>query len=86
MFTAWMKFALDSARLCQEMQEVMALRMLRLASGGVTAQREAQLMLAEKSLAFAEAASILASGASMHHVLRRYQSIVSANKRRLSRH
>jgi hypothetical protein len=80
-----MKFALDSARLCQEMQEVMALRMVRLASGGASAQAEAQLMLAEKSLAFAEAASILASGASLQHVLSRYRSIVSANKRRLSR-
>jgi len=83
MFATWMKFALDSARLCQEMQVVMALRMVRLASGGALAQREAALMLTEKSLAFAEAASILASGASMHSVLRRYESIVSANKRRL---
>jgi hypothetical protein len=85
MFTAWMKFALDSARLCQEMQEVMVLRMLRLASGGALAQREAQLMLAEKGLAFAEATRTLASGASMHRVVRRYRSIVRANKRRLSR-
>jgi hypothetical protein len=34
MFTAWMKFAFDTERLCQETQEVMGLRMMKLAFGG----------------------------------------------------
>jgi hypothetical protein len=85
MFTAWMKFAADSARLYQETQEVMGLRMMKLALGGPAGQLEAQRMIAEKGFAFAEAAGSLAAGGSMERVVRRYRSHVRANKRRLSR-
>ena len=95
MFSAWMKFALETARLgqetlamarlSQETQEVMALRMMKLARGGTSGRLEAQRMLTEKGFALAEAASTLAVGGSMAKVVRRYRSHVRANKRRLSR-
>ena len=84
MFTAWMKFALATARLGQETQEVMALRMMKLARGGAPGNLEAHRMLARR-VALAEAASTLAVGGSMARVFRRYRSHVRANKRRLSR-
>jgi hypothetical protein len=85
MFTAWMKFAFDGLRLCQETQEVMALRMVKLSLGGLEGHLEAQRMLAEKSFAFAEAVGSLAAGGSMERVVSRYRGHVRANKRRLSR-
>jgi hypothetical protein len=85
MFSTWMKFSLDAARLGYEMQTVMTLRMLKLARGGKAANREAQRMVAEKGIAFAEAASTLATGGSMKKVVRRVRSRVGQNKRRLSR-
>jgi len=70
MFSAWMKFSLDAARLGYdaarlgyEVQTVMALRMLKLAQGGAAATTEAQRMMTEKGVAFAEAAATLAPAA-----------------------
>jgi hypothetical protein len=85
MLKAWMDFAFDSARLFAEAQEVMGLRLMKLAGGGPHAEREAVRMVAEKGFAFADAASSLAVGASVDRVMRRYRSIVRANRRRLSR-
>jgi hypothetical protein len=85
MFSTWMKLSLDAARLGYEVQTVMALRMLKLARGGKAAEREARRMVAEKGVAFAEAASTLGLGGSMNKVVRRVRSRVSQNKRRLSR-
>jgi hypothetical protein len=85
MIKAWMKFSLDSARLGHEVQTVMALRMLKLARGGRAAEREAQRMVAEKGVAFAEAATTLVAGGSMNKVVRRVSSRVRKNKLRLSR-
>ena len=85
MFTAWMKFAADTVRLCQETQEVMGLRLMKLALGGPQGHLEAQRMVAEKGFAFAEAAGSLAAGVPVERVMRRYRSHVRANKRRLLR-
>jgi hypothetical protein len=85
MIKTWMKFSLDSARLGYEVQNVMALRMLKLARGGRAAEHEAQRMVTEKGVAFAEAAATLATGGSMNKVVRRVSSRVRKNKRRLSR-
>jgi len=85
MFTAWMKFAFDAARLCQETHEVMGLRMMKLAFGGPAGQLEAQRMVAEKGFAFAEAAGSIAAGVPIEQVVNRYRGHVRANKRRLSR-
>ena len=84
MFTPWMKFAIATARLGQETQEVMALRMMKIARGGAPGNLEAHRMLTEKGFALAGAASTLAVGGSMAKVVRRYRSYVRANKRRLS--
>ena len=56
MFPNWMKFSFDAARLGYEVQTVMTLRMLKLARGGKAAKHEARRMVAEKGVAFAEAA------------------------------
>jgi hypothetical protein len=85
MIKAWMKFYLDAARLGYEVQTVMALRMLKLARGGLAAEREAQRMVTEKGVALAEAATTLATGGSMNKVVRRVSSRIKKNKRRLSR-
>jgi hypothetical protein len=84
MFTAWMTFAFDAARLGRETQSVIALRMLKLARGGRGAEVEARRVVAEKGVAFAEAAATLATGGSMKKVVRRVGSRVSKNRRRLS--
>jgi hypothetical protein len=85
MLKVWMDLAFDSALLCAEAQQVVGLRLMKLASGGVHAEREAFRMVAEKGIAFADAASSLAAGAPVERVMRRYRSIVRANRRRLSR-
>ena len=85
MFLKWMKFSRDAARLGYEVQTVMTLRLLKFARGGKAANTEARRMVAEKGVAFAEAAATLATGGSMKKVVRRVRSRVSKNKRRLSR-
>ena len=85
MLKVWMEFAFTSARLCQEAQEVVNLRLMKLSLGGASGHLEAHRMVSEMSFALAEAFSTLATGGSMHKVMRRYRSHVRANKRRLSR-
>ena len=85
MFLKWMKFSRDAVRLGYEAQTVMTLRMLKSARGGKAAKTEARRMVAEKGVAFAEAAATLATGGSIKKVVRRVRSRVSKNKRRLSR-
>jgi hypothetical protein len=80
-----MRFAFDAARLGYEVQTVMTLRMLKLARGGCAAEDEVQRMMTEKGVAFAEAATTLATGGSMNKAMRRVRSRVNQNKRRLSR-
>jgi hypothetical protein len=84
MFTAWMEFAFEAASLGREMQEVMVLRLMKLALSGPAGHVEMQRMVVEKHIAFAEAAATLAAGGSPHTVLRRYRTRVEENKRRLS--
>jgi hypothetical protein len=84
MFTAWMEFAFEAASLGHEMQEVMILRLMKLALSGPAGHIEMQRMVVEKHLAFAEAAATLAAGGSPHMVLRRYRTRVQENKLRLS--
>jgi hypothetical protein len=85
MFSNWMRFSLDAARLGYEAQTVMALRMLKLARGGKAAETEARRMATENGVAITEATATLATGGSMKKVVRRVRSRVSKNKRRLSR-
>ncbi|HYM99893.1 MAG TPA: hypothetical protein VET25_09125 [Aestuariivirgaceae bacterium] len=80
-----MDFAFASARLCYEAQEVVNLRLTKLAQGGADSQTEARRMVTEKGFALAEALVTLSTGGSMRKVVRRYRGHVRTNKRRLSR-
>lgn len=73
-FTFWIKSAFETARLCQEVQTVIGLRLIKLSRGGAASHREAQRMVTEKGISFAEAAGSLATGASLEKVARRYRS------------
>jgi hypothetical protein len=85
MIKVWMDFAFTAAHLCHEAQEVINLRLAKLAQGGTRSRMEAQIMVTEKGFALAEALVTLATGGSMHKVLRCYRGHVRTNKRRLSR-
>ena len=75
----------EGAQLGIEVQQVIALRIVRIAAGGSEAQNEIARMMTEKLAAFTEAAATLATGGSTQKVVRRYRARVKANARRLSR-
>ena len=60
----WWNLSWNIAAASLEAQQVIALRLIKLAKGGPAAQKEAQKMIAEKMLASVEAANALARGAS----------------------
>ena len=85
MFGTWLKLATDIAETNINAQRVVALRLNKLAKGGPAAEREARRMIVEKFAASFEAGAAIASGRSPLSVIKRYGSIVRANRRRLSR-
>ena len=94
MFNPWFAFSLNAFQMGVEAQSVMALRLLRFASGGARSEAEATRMLAENvTAAAAEAQAVAAlaamSGKQSHVVagkaLNVYRKRVRANRRRLSR-
>ena len=84
MFTQWMKLSSEMMLANLEAQRVIGLRLAKLARGGADAERESRRMVTEKVTAGAEAAMALATGKSPRSVVRRYRTIMRANKRRLS--
>ena len=64
---------------------MIALRTTNAWIGRDTDCREARLMVSEKMLAFAEAATTMAMGGSAHMVVKAYRRKVRANTRRLKR-
>jgi hypothetical protein len=76
-----------------EAQNVIALRLMRIAAGGVLGRSEARRMVAEKVLALAEAQTATAMVAMKggngqdvaRKVLRVYKKRVGGNRRRLSK-
>jgi hypothetical protein len=92
MLTLWHSW-INASRLALDMQCVIGLRMMRMASGGPLATAEAQRMIAEKVGALAAArvggALALASGKSAGIAAKRAMAPVRrrvhANRRRLSR-
>ena len=93
MFNPWLMLAAEAAQLGFDAQHVVALRIMRWATGGASGHAEAQRMMTEKSAALLEAqfaaAGALAGGKSAvvaRKVLAVYRRRVRANKRRLSRH
>lgn len=86
MLRDWFGLAAETFRLGFEAQQVIGLRLLRLAGGGAAAEAEVTRMVAEKAHAFAEATMTLATGGTPERALRRLRSHVRANQRRLTRH
>ena len=81
MFKTWWNVGMLAA----EAQQVIWLRCMRLAAGGVTASAEAQRMVSEKVAAAVPAAAGIVMGDSAVKVVKRYRKKVRANRRRLSR-
>ena len=93
MFNPWFALTLKTVQLGLDAQSVIALRMIRLASGGASAKAEMSRMVIEKVSAVAEAqvaatAAVIA-GRKGHAVagkaLKVFSKRVRGNKRRLSR-
>lgn len=80
----WINLATSTALLAIESQEVIALRMAKLAKGDRAAQREAQVMVHEKFVAFGEAFAKTARGDSSKSVVALYRKKVRANRVRLA--
>jgi hypothetical protein len=93
MWNAWFALSSQAARLGWEAQNVMALRFLRLAEGGASAEAESRRMVNEKVEAFAEAQSAAAEammkGGDHHRVAKKilaiYKRRVDGNRRRLAK-
>jgi hypothetical protein len=81
----------EAARFGADVQHVMALRIMRIASGGPDAATESQQMISEKVAAFGQAQvalmTALATGSSLDTAAEMayapYRACVSANSRRL---
>ena len=92
MLNPWFALTLKTVRLGLDAQNVIVLRMLRLASGGVAAEAEMSRMVIEKGSAVAEAqvaATTAVMTGSRDHVvagkaLNVFRKRVTANKKRLS--
>jgi hypothetical protein len=92
LFSSWFALATKTAQLGFEAQNVIALRLMRLAAGGKSGQAEASRMISEKYSALAEVQMIAAMGVSAGRssevvagkILRSYEKHVRANQRRLS--
>jgi isochorismate synthase EntC len=81
MFTAWANFAM----LALESQQVVVLRLMKLAAGGPAAAAEINLMTLEKLEASANESGRVLLGASPESVIKRYRKRVRSNRRRLLR-
>ena len=79
-FSFWHSMAM----LALESSEVVRLRLARLAVGGESGVREAQLMFAEKVDAGFEAGANIYAGNTPQSVVERYRQHVANNARRLS--
>ncbi|HZV03719.1 MAG TPA: hypothetical protein VE999_01390 [Gemmataceae bacterium] len=71
--------------LAVEANGVVALRMMKLMRGGISARREAELMVSEKIRAAFEVAACLMAGASGDEIVNRYRRHVAANAKRLGK-
>jgi hypothetical protein len=93
LFNPWLALNFKIMQLGFEAQSVVALRMMRIAGGGVRGQTEARRMVAEKIAAVTEAQTTAVSAIMKgskdtvvgSKVLRVLNKRVRANKRRLSR-
>ena len=89
----WVSLSSQTAMLALEAQSVIALRLMRIASGGALARSEATRMVTEKVQALGEAQAIVAVGAvtgrNRRHIAKKvvgvYKKRVRGNRRRLAR-
>jgi hypothetical protein len=81
MFRYWSNLAM----LALESQQVIGLRMMKLATGGSGAHAEAHRMVSEKVTEANNAAMSLMMGGSADSVVRNYRRKVRANVRRLTK-
>lgn len=81
MVKAWWNFAMLAA----ESQQVIWLRLMRLAAGGTAASAEVRRMVSEKGAVAAPAAAGILMGDSAVKAAKRYRKKVRANRRRLSK-
>jgi hypothetical protein len=80
------KFWYHAAMLSVEAQRVIALRTVKLLSGGTNAQAEANLMITEKISEAMAVATTLLRGGTGEAVVAQVRRRVRSNSRRLSRH
>lgn len=93
MSNPWFNMFFKSVELGFEAQNVIALRLMRLAEGGAGAPVEAYRMITDKIAAGVEAGAVAASSLASGHaddviagkILRVFKKRVRANRRRLSR-
>jgi hypothetical protein len=83
--TSIFKTWLDLSMLAAESQQVIFLRMLKLARGGRRARSEATRMGSEKVAAAAQAMAGAAMGDTPARTIARYRKKVRANRRRLAK-
>jgi hypothetical protein len=76
---------LDLTMLAAESQQVICLRIIKIAAGGKRAHKEARLMVTEKLAAGFHEGWRVVTGASAQSVVKRYRKKVKANARRLSK-
>ena len=92
-WNAWCALSLQTARLGWEAQNVIALRLMRMAVQPTRSQTEARLMVTEKVAALGEAqaaaATAVIKGGKSHRVAKEvlgvYKKRVRANRRRLTK-
>lgn len=85
MYGSFFKMGMDMTMLALEAQQVIALRMTRLALATPSvAARETRRMVSEKAVAAVETGFHLATGGSPDKVVRAYRRKVQANRDRLS--
>lgn len=80
-----LKFWLDAAMLSLQAQQVIALRMLKLAHGGKRARAEASRMAAEKVAEGWGLAATMVRGGSASKAVKKIRRRVRGNAKRLSR-
>lgn len=84
MLKDWLEITQATALLAFEAQEVIGLRLAKLACGGQAALLETSLMVSEKAEALVETAVSIACGGSSHAVIDSYRKKVQANRIRLA--
>ncbi len=81
MYKSW----LNMMMLASEAQQVIWLRTMKLAIGGVKAEREAQLMVSEKIMSAQTETLKLMMGGTFHGTAKNIRRKVRANRKRLSK-